>query len=113
MTAFSEYTWEVMRTCGVPREDTTGGILMCALGVGSESGEILEHVKHVMYHGHNFDKEHMQKEIGDCLWYLTALSEFCGFSLEDVVQRNMQKLRQRYPAGFSSERSVNRDPTHE
>jgi len=108
--SFDDYQDEVMRTCGVAPGEFKEGLLMTSMGVGSEAGEILEHVKHHFYHAHRFDEEHMKKEIGDCLWYLAALASFCGLSLEDVIEGNVAKLQKRYPDGFSTERSINRAP---
>ena len=47
-------------------------------------------------------------EQGDCLWYIGAFATVLGLSLDDIAQRNIDKLRKRYPEGFDTERSRNR-----
>ena len=50
-------------------------------------------------------------EVGDLLW---GIAEFCtasGWMLEDVAQANVEKLKKRYPDGFSADRSLNREDT--
>lgn len=84
-------------------------LLNGALGVGGESGEILEHVKKVRFHGKPFDPKHIIKEIGDVLWYCALLADACGTDLETVARTNIIKLKARYPHGFNhadSERRV-------
>ncbi len=60
------------------------------------------------YQGHAVSDEHLKKEIGDCLWMLAELCTAFGFTLEDVMQLNIDKLRARYPDGFSEEKSLHR-----
>lgn len=105
---FDEYQQEVMRTCGVPKENKRDGLLMNSLGLASEVGEITEHIKHVIYHGHDLDLNYLKKELGDLEWYICSLAAFLDLKLSDVVATNITKLRERYPDGFSSERSINR-----
>ena len=61
-----------------------------------------------MFQGHEFDKEHMKKELGDCLWMIAEACEALDFSMDDVMQLNIDKLKARYPQGFTAENSLNR-----
>ena len=40
-------------------------------------------------------KAEIMKEIGDVLWYCATLSHDLGFSLDEVAQTNVDKLRSR------------------
>lgn len=80
-------------------------------------GSHAETIKHELFHkhpkGHRIKEpkqtmENLREELGDVLWYLTWLCSEFGFSLEEVAQANIAKLRERYPEGFSVERSINR-----
>lgn len=42
------------------------------------------------------------------MWYVAMICEACGFSLDDVMQTNIDKLIARYPDGFDSYRANHR-----
>ena len=48
-------------------------------------------------------------EGGDVLWMLAELFTALGISLDDVAQHNVDKLKARYPEGFSADRSLHRE----
>ena len=78
------------------------------MGLCGESGEAIDIVKKHLAQGHPLDKDHMAKELGDVAWYLAETATALGLTLEDILQGNIDKLRARYPEGFSEERSLNR-----
>lgn len=61
-----------------------------------------------IYQGHEFDRDHMKKELGDCLWMIAEACEALGLDMEDVMRTNIDKLKARYPEGFSADRSLHR-----
>ena len=79
------------------------------MGLCGESGEACDIVKKHLFHGHELDREALIKELGDVAWYLAEASEALDVSLDEVFERNIEKLKKRYPEGFSSERSINRE----
>ena len=79
------------------------------MGLCGESGEAIDIVKKHLAQGHQLDREKLIKELGDIAWYLAETAYALDVSLEEVLERNIQKLRQRYPEGFDTERSVNRE----
>ena len=81
---------------------------MAALGLAGESGEVVDYLKKVIHHGHDLDRVKLAKELGDVLWYVAEVSSTAGISLDEVASMNIEKLKSRYPDGFSSERSQNR-----
>lgn len=78
------------------------------LGLSGESGECADMVKKYLFQGHDLDKEHLAKELGDVAWYVAVTAHAIGYTLEDVLRMNMNKLRARYPEGFSAEKSLHR-----
>jgi hypothetical protein len=42
------------------------------------------------------------------LWYLAEAATACDLTLNEIAEMNVEKLRERYPEGFSEERSINR-----
>jgi NTP pyrophosphatase (non-canonical NTP hydrolase) len=79
------------------------------LGITGEAGEVADIIKKHMFHGHDLDKQELLKELGDVLWYVSNIARISGLPFELVAQTNINKLKRRYPEGFSTERSVNRD----
>lgn len=77
-------------------------------GLTGEAGEVADLIKKHFGHGHELDLIKVNKELGDVLWYLSQLAEQFGLSLDDVAQANIDKLKKRYPDGFSEEASKNR-----
>lgn len=78
------------------------------MGLCGESGEAIDIVKKWLAQGHELDREKLAKELGDICWYLAETATALGCDLEDIMAANIEKLKKRYPEGFSSERSVNR-----
>ena len=79
------------------------------MGLCGESGEAIDIVKKHLAQGHDLDREGLIKELGDIAWYLAETATALDVSLEEVLERNIEKLRKRYPEGFDAERSVFRD----
>lgn len=78
------------------------------MGLCGESGEVIDIVKKHLAHGHELDKEHIIKELGDVAWYLAETAYALDIDLEQVFQGNINKLKARYPEGFDIEKSKNR-----
>jgi NTP pyrophosphatase (non-canonical NTP hydrolase) len=102
-----EYQELAARTIGAGRSREQA-IANAALGLTGEAGEVAEHVKKHLFHDYPLDRDAVVKELGDCLWYVAAMCTALGTSLDEVGAANVEKLRRRYPDGFSSERSLNR-----
>lgn len=77
-------------------------------GLVGESGECLDTLKKCIFHGHTLTHEKLQEELGDVLFYISALASSTGISLEDIAWGNVAKLKKRYPNGFNKELSQNR-----
>lgn len=83
-------------------------LLNWALGLSGEVGELADHIKKHVFHGHKLDKDYVMKELGDIGWYRANLATEIGADLDMVDIVNTEKLRGRYPEGFSTEASINR-----
>jgi NTP pyrophosphatase (non-canonical NTP hydrolase) len=83
-------------------------LAMLCLGLAGEAGEAVDHFKKALFHSHPLNLEKVAKEFGDVLYYLSALAETLGLSMERIAVDNYEKLVKRYPDGFSAERSLNR-----
>ena len=84
-------------------------LIIAALGLAGEAGEFANLVKKLTAHGHiDITPEVLADELGDVLWYLAEAATACGLEFDAVARQNVHKLQQRYPEGFSEERSINR-----
>lgn len=95
---------------GQPSAGTRYADLVCgALGLTGESGEVADLVKKTIFHGHKFSySTEIKEELGDALWYIALICNALHISLEEVMEQNIEKLKKRYPKGFSEEASRNR-----
>lgn len=118
------YQFNALRTAGTSDEEAQ---IYASLGLSGESGELAELVedlvrrlgistgkvadltKKLHFHGHPYSPEKFLDELGDVAWYLAVLAHSHGYKLSEVFQFNIDKLKKRYPDGFSQERSINRD----
>ena len=96
-----------LRTAG--KHDPERQLLNAALGLCGESGEFADTVKKSLFHGHPLDRSALGKELGDVMWYVALACTALDLSLDEVMSQNIEKLRRRYPEGFSSERSLARE----
>ena len=85
-------------------------VIYAAMGMCGEAGEASELIKKYAYHGHTIDSEHLARELGDVLWYVSYTAHLFGYPLGKIMTMNQEKLAKRYPDGkFDEERSRNRE----
>lgn len=75
------------------------------LGLVGEAGEVAEMMKKAIFHRHLLDKDALTKELGDVLWYIAAICTLTGLDMEEVMAKNIEKLKARYPEGFDLEKT--------
>lgn len=106
MTA-NEYQALAMRTLN-PDLDKKDILINGVMGLCGESGEAIDIVKKHLAQNHPLDKDALRKELGDIAWYLAETAYALETDLEDILRMNIQKLKDRYPEGFSTQNSINR-----
>ena len=84
-------------------------ISMLCMGIAGESGEMIDYLKKAYFHDHTLSFDILKNEIGDILWYLGNICNEYNFDLSEIMQLNIDKLKKRYPAGFDTEKSRNRE----
>lgn len=66
------------------------------LGLCGESGEVADKFKKIFRNQEGRmsaeDKQEIVKELGDVLWYLSAIAEYLEVPLGDVASKNLDKL---------------------
>ena len=76
-------------------------------GMVGEIGEI-HSIYQKQYQGHPLNVEHLKKEVGDLMWFIAEYCTVNGFSLDEIMQLNIDKLKARYPDGFEVDKSLHR-----
>ena len=104
--AFIIYQGQAARTAS--KEQGPMRLAVSGLGITGEAGEVADLLKKMLGHGHPPDIHKITKELGDVLWYISDIATTLGISLSEVARVNIEKLRERYPEGFSEEASRNR-----
>ena len=84
-------------------------LLNGVMGLCGEAGEAIDLMKKHLHQGHPLDREALLQERGDVAWYLAEAAFALDATLEEVCQGNIDKLRRRYPEGFSREKSLHRE----
>lgn len=103
----AEYLKNVLRTAGNPLPPRDR-LLLGILGLAGETGEVVDLVKKELFHAKPRDNLKILNELGDVLWYFTLCLHVFGFTYEQVAEANVNKLRKRFPEGFSPEAAAAR-----
>ena len=104
----NEYQTAALRTAQTEELTHIELVMNAALGLCGESGEVADLVKKNRFQGHDLDLDHVAKELGDIAWYLAVGAYAIGYDLKTILQMNVDKLKARYPNGFSTDRSLHR-----
>ena len=80
----NEYQKLAMRTIN-PKLDKRDMLINSVMGLCGESGEAIDIVKKWFANGHELDKEHLAKELGDIAWYLAEAATALDLNLEDIL----------------------------
>ncbi len=83
------------------------------MGMMTEVGELIDVYKKNLAYGKDIDITNVKEEIGDLMWYIAGFCKYNNFDLTEILQTNIEKLKQRYPDKFDSKRAINRDLTKE
>ncbi|MDD6873438.1 MAG: nucleoside triphosphate pyrophosphohydrolase family protein [Clostridiales bacterium] len=91
-----------------PALDKKDVLINSVMGLCGESGEAIDIVKKWLAQGHELDRARLAKELGDVAWYLAEAATALDIPLEDILRANLDKLKARYPEGFSAQNSIER-----
>jgi len=84
-------------------------LLHAALGLATEAGEFQDALKKHLFYGKPLDTVNLVEELGDLCWYLAIAMDTLGVPFEEVLTRNIAKLRARYPEKFTEAHALTRD----
>lgn len=84
-------------------------LLHAALGMFTESAELLFAIRKQMLTGKPLDLVNFGEELGDSDWYKAIAHDELGISEERVRNAVIAKLQKRYPGKFDADAAINRD----
>lgn len=84
-------------------------LLHAGVGVSTEANEFLDTLKKTIFYGKELDKINLREELSDMLYYITMALDELGFTMEEVMAKNMEKLKARYGDKFTEQAALNRD----
>lgn len=93
----------------LPNKGIRDNLSNYGMGIVGEAGEVTDYLKKVLHHGHKLSVDKLKEELGDILHYAAGLATFLDLTLEEIAYENIEKLKKRYPDGFSEEASRNRE----
>jgi NTP pyrophosphatase (non-canonical NTP hydrolase) len=84
-------------------------LLHAFMGMSTEAGEALDAIKKHLFYGKELDEINLIEELGDALWYISVAINALGTSYEQVMERNLAKLKKRYGEKFNEQSANNRN----
>ena len=100
----AEYQRLASKTASFPKDSQEFRLAILGLGLAGETGETVDKVKKLINNDSciltDEKKVLIVSELGDVLWYLSQLAAEIGSSLDEVAQKNIQKLADRARRGL-------------
>ena len=112
-----DYIEEIMKTatveltCEMDEEMRT--LLHGISGIATEGGELLDHLKSVMFYGKSLNKINIYEEFGDIFYFIALICKLYGWQFSNIMKDNIEKVQKRYPNGFSEDDALDRDKENE
>jgi NTP pyrophosphatase (non-canonical NTP hydrolase) len=118
----NEYQTRAMST----RLPSCGNAIYMLFGLMAEVGEIADKIAkwrrkgvcrldmdHLVFNTGDLQeaegyKSELMKEVGDCAWFIVGIADCFGFTLEEVMQQNLDKLASRRERGVIDGNGDNR-----
>jgi len=97
-----EVDWTDLYSRWVEKKIMTEGqarLVENTLGLVGEAGEVAEKIKKLIRDSSRFQNEEIMKELGDVVFYATALANIYGKGLQEVLELNISKLDDRQRRG--------------
>jgi NTP pyrophosphatase (non-canonical NTP hydrolase) len=97
----SEYQ-EMCRVTAKKFETPEKEIMTWGLGIAGEAGDVSSCILKTYAHN-NDQRQGIRENIGDTLWYCAMICNFYGWDMQEILDDNIEKLRKRFPKGFTIE----------
>jgi NTP pyrophosphatase (non-canonical NTP hydrolase) len=81
--------------------DAAKDLAVVSLGLGGETGEVLEHLKKHIRDG-KIDRHELELELGDVLHYLIRIANHYNLTLDSVMSSHVEKMEKKYGVFYST-----------
>jgi NTP pyrophosphatase (non-canonical NTP hydrolase) len=107
----TEFTPDFVRLEGQSPEHNrmVAQLIHAFLGLSSEVGELADALKKHLIYGKALDEINLLEEGGDLEWYIALLLTSIKKTMEECMQKNIDKLRARYGDKFTQAAALTRD----
>ena len=82
--------------------------LEAAIGLVGEAGEVSELFKKECFYGQQLDITKLTQELGDVFHYFSRVCYLNHISINAIIQTHQEKLRARFPNGYSDAAAIAR-----
>ncbi|MBD3362513.1 hypothetical protein GF362_02230 [Candidatus Dojkabacteria bacterium] len=90
-------------------DERAKNLLHGSIGISTEAGELLDHMKKHIYQDRDLDVVNIKEELGDIMWYMAIILRALNLDFEEILDLNIQKLRKRYGEEFDEQKALLRD----
>jgi NTP pyrophosphatase (non-canonical NTP hydrolase) len=90
-------------------EKDVARLMHAMIGACTETGELQDMVKKALIYNKPFDRVNVLEECGDTLWYLALALDAAGYTMAECMEKNIEKLRTRFPDKFTFKKANERD----
>lgn len=94
----NEYQQKAAGTAVYKDQKKVDGLTYAVLALCGETGELANKLKKHLRAGTEVDRDVLEDELGDVLWYVSAVAQELGYDLETVAYDNLYKLAARNAA---------------
>lgn len=84
-------------------------LLHGAIGLCTETGELQDTIKKYIFYGKELDTVNIEEELGDIFWYTAIICKSLKLDFQTIMEKNIAKLKKRYPEKFTEDRAINRN----
>ena len=91
-------------------DDPEKEIANWGLGIAGEADDVASCIKKTIAHN-NDQTAGMKENLGDTMWYIAMICNHYGWSLDEVIEENVAKLKKRYPEGHFKTENAKREGT--
>lgn len=95
---FAEYQTQSLKTVQKYASKDQENFFLGYLGLAGEAGSVLTTLKKLIRDGEGFGtfKDKLREELGDVLWYISAIASHYNLNLEEIAEANLNKTQDRF-----------------